>query len=264
MRKKEHINFTSTSGSLNLFDLPVPSEFSAWRICPGRLSVSNLFLPRGRAYKAEQLLIPEELTYILNAVNTHGWRPVLSGASRHTEYEEKTKVGCYRASANSVWLAEVLWERLKQYFGGVHVLSENSLAEWEGAPLWRAEGVSSVMRFVKYTNGCEALLPHYDESITFENGTKSMVRVLIYFTSSDFSGGETYFVKDPDIDKPYTAMQRNAFEASPPEADVLLEIAPVSGGALIFDHKILHGSRFVTGSGDKITLRTDILFTKCK
>ncbi len=261
MQTGQNNNHLRAPASLNFFELQVPAAESVWGKGQSGMVVTRLATPRGRIFKIENLLSPGEQAYLVDAVNTNGWNDVPVGGSRHTEFQQGSMTGSYRASANSPWLAEVLWKRLSPFLGGEHILSDQSLVDWENVSRWKAVGLAPLARFVKYVNGCEALLPHYDESITFENGYKSMVRVLVYLSSS-LEGGNTYFVKDPEINLPYSQMRFEAHTKVPTDGDIMLEVKPKAGDALVFDHKILHGSRFVTGNGEKLTLRTDILYTK--
>lgn len=222
-----------------------------------------LAIPRGNLHEIEGILSTSEIRSIVKEVDENGWTPILIGGSKHTISNQNDKVGSFRASTINNHLASIIWNRLAPYFGGLRKFSEESLIDKEQHSYWCAVGVSPLLRFVKYEDGCEALLPHYDESIIQPDGSKALMRVLIYLNTNELLGGDTIFVKEPEVNLPFSQMSLQNWNREPYDDEIIYEVSPKPGLALVFDHKLLHGSKRVSETGSKITLRTDILFVKC-
>lgn len=94
-------------------------------------------------------------------------------------------------------------------------------------------GVHVPVRIYRYEPGQHFGL-HQDQSYFGEDGTKSLLTLMVYL-NEDFGGGETDF----------------------PEQGQL--IVPRTGTALLFQHMLLHAGNRVT-SGSKLVLRSDVLY----
>ncbi len=263
LSENNHLESLSKSQPLNAFVLLPSNELDDALKALSSPAILKKSTTRGNVYQIADLLSPVEIKRIWKAVNVNGWKAVSVSGSNESLSNKVTKIGSFRSSVVSCDLAELIWKRISPHFGGIHFFDENSLVEYEGINAWRAVGISPFIRFVKYTGECDGLTPHYDESILFPNGTKAMMRVLVYLNTDHLSGGHTVFVKDPDAHKEFYKMQLKPWDRLPKEEEILFEVAPIAGQALIFDHKCLHGARPVYGEGEKVTFRTDILFVKC-
>jgi hypothetical protein len=94
-------------------------------------------------------------------------------------------------------------------------------------------GVYEPVRVYRYEPGQHFGL-HQDQSYFGDDGTKSLLTFMVYL-NDDFEGGETHFPEQGET------------------------IAPKTGTALVFQHRLLHaGQRVKTGT--KLVLRSDVLY----
>ncbi len=94
-------------------------------------------------------------------------------------------------------------------------------------------GVHVPVRIYRYEPG-QHFGPHQDQSYFGEDGTKSLLTLMVYL-NEDFEGGETDFPEQGQ------------------------RIVPRTGTALLFQHMVLHSVNRVT-SGSKLVLRSDVLY----
>jgi hypothetical protein len=83
--------------------------------------------------------------------------------------------------------------------------------------------------------------------------------MVIYLTGD--GTGKTRFLNDSQADKDVTIRDLSDWNRSPNEDEIALSVAPESGSALIFNHRILHDSE-PTSNNTKIIIRTDIIFQR--
>ncbi|MCI0566084.1 NAD(+) synthase [bacterium] len=223
--------------------------------------VEPLPLEKGEGYKLHDVLSEKELHILLESANNHGWLPVgIDGIVAH--YKEGDKIGSFRVSTFSSDLARVLWKRISPHMNAVRIMSDNTSTDWDDHYVWRAIGISPLFRFIRYTSG-GLLVPHYDAPYAYPNGHKTLMSLVLYLESKNVTGGQTRFIRDPQIDvsrgeKDYSDWRRFASED-----EVLFRIDPKPGEGIMFDHRTLHDSLEISGEGEKIILRTDIVFVPC-
>ncbi|MCC6643439.1 NAD(+) synthase [Candidatus Peregrinibacteria bacterium] len=245
---------------VNAFDLSSeiwPSFFGAEPV----LEMKKLPVIKGDAWEIVDLMNEEERMVILNQANAHGWKPVgIDGYMSH--YKEGDKVGSYRASTFSPDLAEVLWKRLSPKLTQLRLMKADDPTDWLGHQAWRAIGVSPLFRFIRYTDG-GLLVPHYDAPFTYQDGNKTLMSLVIYLNAKDITGGMTRFIKDPQIDLPLDKKDYADWNRYAKDDEILFTVDPQPGHAIVFDHRILHDSLAISGNGEKVIIRTDIIYTPC-
>lgn len=94
-------------------------------------------------------------------------------------------------------------------------------------------GANPRLRLYRYGVG-ERHGAHWDTVVELDAGVRSLVTLVVYLNDG-FGGGETDF---PELGR---------------------RIAPRTGRALLFQHRVLHEATAVT-SGEKLVLRTDLLY----
>ncbi len=224
-------------------------------------TVRRLELPKGEGVSLTEVLLPDERKELLSQANTHGWKPVgIDGYASH--YKEGDKIGSYRASSFSPALAGLIWKRIARFVPSPRVMAEDTPTDWDGHHVWRAIGISPLFRFIKYTSG-GLLVPHFDGPFTYPNGQKTLMSIVVYLNTENVTGGFTRFIRDPHIDTPLAEKDHSDWSRFAREDEVLFRIDPEPGAAIVFDHRILHDALEISGEGEKIIIRSDIVFTKC-
>lgn len=225
------------------------------------LGIKQLPVAKGEAWHVNNLLLSEERKELLKEANDHGWKPVgIDGYM--SNYKEGEKIGSYRASSFSPELAQLIWKRLSASIAQLRIMKEDTPTDWKGSHIWRAIGVSPLFRFIKYNEG-GLLVPHYDGPFTYPDGNKTLMSLVIYLNTENVTGGLTRFLKDPQIDAPLDQKDYADWKRYAREDEILFEVNPEPGAAIVFDHRILHDSLQIEGKGEKVIIRTDIVFTPC-
>lgn len=103
--------------------------------------------------------------------------------------------------------------------------------------------VDAKIRFYRYTAG-QMFRRHRDGQVTNENGQTSLLTYLVYLNDS-YAGGTTKFSE--------------VFGSGPNRKNVVHEIQPETGMALLFRHQRLHEGCPIL-QGTKYVLRSDIFF----
>jgi hypothetical protein len=137
--------------------------------------------------------------------------------------------------------------------------------EQENGQGYELKGISSQLRFYKYSEQNRFFSPHYDfsnaypkqvveeDDLKYKIYAKSFITVLVYLSTVS-NGGETVF-----FDGTGNARDRDSLTET-------LSIKPVCGTALLFVHSNLHeGSALPPDSIEKkYVLRTDVVYQKKK
>lgn len=131
-----------------------------------------------------------------------------------------------RAALHDTNIASLIWARIAR-----RVAEEACERSALRVPL----GLNERLRFYRYDPG-QAFPPHTDGFYQREDGTRSLLTLLLYL-NEDFEGGATVF------------------------CDINQRVTPRTGTALTFAHDLLHAGEAVT-RGRKYVLRTDILFER--
>lgn len=184
------------------------------------------------------------------------------------------RVGSMRATAWSPPLAEALWPSLKGHvhamLGGSHLRANDYFpTDWYGIPevraehrVWRAVGLSPVLRFMRYERGGEHNT-HYDAGYDygFHAGRRTLLSVVWYLTTCPPSlGGCTRFIEDGQGNIPTYKRNHDDWTRRALEDEVLLSVSPVMGHALVFPHRAAHDVQAWNGDTPRIIIRGDVVF----
>lgn len=194
--------------------------------------------------------------------NLSTWIPVGFDGFK-SNYVPGQPIGSLRASAHDQRIADILWERLAPHVAPVRVMDRLSPTDHGEHPVWRAVGINPLLRFIAYPKGGR-LVPHYDGPFVADPLTRTLMTVVINLTDAvPGDGGSTRFIRDPQGAAPVRCRDLSDWTRWASDDEVALEIPPVLGTGLIWDHRVLHDGAEVLSDRPKILLRTDILFERC-
>ncbi len=168
-------------------------------------------------------------------------------------------IGSWRATAVDQGLADALWERLRTVLPCVRTFGTDDPTDHGGHPTWRPVGLNPVLRFIRYAPG-GTLVPHYDAGHDFGDGRHhTLTSVLISLDGR----GATRFLIDGQrhLPLPWRAFDDPA--AARIAHGTLERVALNAGEALVFDHRVLHDAEPWAGPGDRVVLRTDVIWQRC-
>jgi prolyl 4-hydroxylase len=137
-------------------------------------------------------------------------------------------------------LALGLWPRLRALVDPHH----------EGAPV---RAVNTRFRVYRYTAG-QRFAPHVDVR-TVVPGGETRYSLMVYL-SDEFADGATRFFEQKD-----RASRRGSGRARKFNNRVRFSLRPALGGAVVFDHLLLHEGAEVT-AGIKYAVRTDLVHAR--
>lgn len=207
-------------------------------------------------------LIPEnERTHILEQLKQSNWQPVsVTGMSGN--WQPGDEIGSYRASNFTPEYATVLWERIKHAFPKTRVFTSADNTDFDDHEIWEPIGVSPLLRFIKYEDG-GWLVVHYDAPYIESDEIRTLQSFVIYLEDT-IEGGATRYLNDPQAHLPITERDLSDQKRAADEDEVKIRFAPANGSAVVFDHRLLHDAEKVTGEGNKIIIRTDIMYRKVR
>jgi len=215
----------------------------------------------GTLLEFPKVLEKKEVQFLLNQADKHGYQPVgVDGYMSH--YKEGDPIGSLRASVFSADLASILWHRLSPYFENPRVFTDKIATDIGGSGVWRPIGVSPLFRYIKYTSG-GLLVPHYDAPFIASDKQRTLMSLVLYLAADGVTGGETRFIKDPQAKTPFDQKDFSDWQRFAKKNEILFEVVPKAGAAISFDHRILHDSSEIKGEGQKVIIRTDIVFARC-
>lgn len=135
-------------------------------------------------------------------------------------------------------LAAGLWPRIREVANSQH----------EGAPL---RGLNSRFRVYRYEVGMR-FSPHVDVRTTVPLGETR--ESLVLFLNAEFEGGATRFFETKD-----KSQRRGEGRGRKFDNKVRFALTPEVGGAVVFDHLLLHEGAEVT-AGVKYAVRSDVIY----
>ena len=232
---------------------------------PAVVKTSRIEMPgfEESAFKFKNLMSGDECEALRAELDKQDWIPVGRDGMLKNFDPAKDVVGSYRATYYSEDFARRLWNRIAPSFPTLRVMDEFTPADWDGDPVWRAVGVSPLMRFIRYTQH-GLLVPHYDAPYNYSDGKRTLMSMVLYLTQSGpDDGGATRFIVDPQRHLPLAERVYKDWTDLARARDILAPVAPELGSALVFDHRILHDSEMIRGTAPKIIMRTDIIFERC-
>lgn len=226
----------------------------------------NIPLPKGEAMVLDGVLDKRIIDKILRDADTHGWIPANTYGDTKT-YVEGEPVGSLRASVFSPELADLLWARISPNIPAHRIMGQDPQIEVPSDSIWRPVGVSPLCRLISYEEG-GALVPHYDESFLYTDPTplQTLKSVVVYLDANAIEGGATRFIEDDRLGirvRERDLTDRDEFATSD---DVIVQVEPEVGSALVFDHVLLHdseGVQQVEPNGRKVIMRTDLVYQRC-
>jgi NAD+ synthetase len=211
----------------------------------------------------KNVLTKNECKEMLNSLATVQWTAVgLNGIL--TDYEKgHDPIGSYRATAFSEDFSKAIWSRISPHLSQLKFIDDMTPTDGEDHSIWRAVGVSPVLRLIYYTGG-GSLIPHYDSPYQYHAGKKTLMSVVIYLSETQEDvGGATRFILDGQRNLPFSERVFCDWNRFANESEVLEQIRPVLGSILVFNHRLLHDSEAIKAGGEKLIIRTDIIFERC-
>lgn len=210
------------------------------------------------------LLYLDECLALIEALESTHQVPVGTNG-RVKDYNPSTDTAAsYRATLYHSELAGLLWERLRGAISPVRCFDEYSMTDSSGHSVWRAVGVNPSLRFIKYSKG-GTLVPHYDAGYDYQDGKRhTLMSLVIYLTDGiDGCGGRTRFILDTQRSLPSTERDYGDWTRAAEPHEIVLAVQPNAGGALLFDHRMLHDAEGWQAETPRIIIRTDIVFERC-
>jgi len=208
------------------------------------------------------LLAPQETQRLISELDVHRWRPVgLDGIADH--WTQGDPIGSWRISSYSPALATLLWHRVRVTLDETRMMCDRTPTDWDGHRIWRPVGVNPLLRFIRYERA-GLLVPHYDAPYDYGDETRrTLVTLVVYLERSEgMRGGATRFIADPQAAIPLTQRNYDDWDRLAQDREIIARVDPQPGSALLFDHRVLHDSEPLSGSGRKTIMRTDIIYEK--
>lgn len=208
------------------------------------------------------VLSAEECEALAAAVAGAPWTAVGVDGYRAGFVEGRDPVGSLRASCHDEGLAAALWRRLAPLVPSPRVVDDDTPTDGDGAAVWRAIGASPVLRFIAYPAGGR-VIPHRDAAFDYGDGRRRTLMSVVVTLAGDRAGEGTRLLVDPERGVP--RRERDFRDEAAPAAGHRLLAAPAVGlgGALVFDHRVLHEGGVWRGEGVRLILRTDVIFERC-
>ncbi len=204
----------------------------------------------------------EEMEALRTAINGIAWVPVGIDGMKQNFDPATDAIGSWRATAYDPTFARTLWNRIGSRIGSPRLMDQSTPTDWDETPVWRAVGISPILRFIRYEAG-NALIPHYDSPFVYHEGKRTLASVILYLEGEADAGGATRFIADLQAPLPVAERDLADWSRFADNAEVLLRVPPKASACLVFDHRILHDSEPYTGKTPKIILRTDVIFERC-
>ena len=221
-----------------------------------------LFPGQKIGYSITNLLASDECQELLAELSKQNWEPV--GIDGRRPKDHILEVGSLRATTISNNFASAIWDRIRPILPTFKKVTQESFTDGTDTIIWRAIGINPVLRFISYANNGE-LIPHYDAGYDFQDGHRhTLMSLIIYLNDAPkYAGGETRFIKDPQRFKNYEDRNFNDWMRTAKPSEVLLEVTPAAGSAILFDHRLLHDCARWNADVQRTILRTDIIFERC-
>jgi NAD+ synthetase len=251
--------------NVNLGNFVAPFELSPALLAtfeenaPATRAESHELAAGDKVFACNHLLDAAEAAALMGEANQQNWLPANIHGMRNNFDPAKDKTGSWRASSYSTRLSRLLWKRLQGLLPMVEVYPQSSSIDAEGATVWRAAGMSPLFRFIKYTED-GMLVPHYDAPFDFGDGRRTLKSVIVYLTDGP-AGGPTRFVRDPQQNIAPLERKYDDWTRAARADEIIAGFGPQAGGALVFNHRILHDSA-PAANGNKIVMRADIVYEK--
>lgn len=214
------------------------------------------------AATATAVLDRAEIDLLGGVLNAQPWIPVGTNGILD-DYRDGDRIGSFRASTYDETFAAILYDRLAPALPATRTFDTHAATDWDGHATWRPVGINPLLRFIRYDHG-GLLVPHYDAPYDHGDGRhRTLMTVVLYLRhTADPASGQTRFIADPQASLPLTQRDHADWDRYARPEEITGAVPAVPGDALLFDHRILHDCAPVTGDGQKIILRTDVVFEK--
>jgi hypothetical protein len=186
------------------------------------------------AFVLDNVFTKAECMDFITVANKVGFEPALVNVGDGTHVLDTLTRKHGRCIIDSAELSGLIWDRIKEHIP----ISFDSK---------ELVGINHRLRILKYTEG-EYFRPHYDGSFEAGKGVCSLITVQLYL-SGNCVGGSTRFLID----------HLEPIGCDYKEHDLVVDIEPVPGRILIFEHDIYHEGSILE-SGEKYAVRTDVLY----
>jgi hypothetical protein len=248
------------TGFVNQIDFTIPAEdFESVRASIRYVARPDISVGAG---EARGLVAASEQQFILDRLAEIEWLPVGINGMQGT-YTPGDRIGSWRASLWTPQYAQVLWQRVAPLLP-VETFHTTYPTDHDGGQ-WTPVGISPLLRFIRYTND-GALVEHYDAPFITDENTRTLKSVVLYLHhDATLTGGQTRFLTDPQAGLPVSQMDfadGAVLSADAGPERVRVAVDPTPGTGLIFPHRIRHDSAPTAGSGEKIIVRTDLIYAR--
>jgi prolyl 4-hydroxylase len=195
-------------------------------------------LDKAQVYMLRQVMFPKECRALIDYAEALGFTKAgLAIGDDQYRVNEKARNNL-RVIIDSKEMAAILWERVRPCINVQH----------EGA---RVVGLNERFRVYKYEAG-HHFSPHYDLRTKLPKG-ETRFSFIIYLSNA-FMGGGTRFFEEKN-----KGSRRGQERGKKFNNQVRFCAKPPIGGAVVFDHQLLHEGELVT-SGVKYAVRTDVIY----
>lgn len=203
-------------------------------------------------------LVPADIrSVLLEGLRSNAWQAVGLDGYANKPYEQ---IGNFRLSNYNEGFANALWQRLQPLLPSTRACDPWSPTDHDNHRLWKPIGVNPLMRFIRYEEGGQ-LVAHYDGTYAKTDDQRTLMSLVIYLTSNET--GATRFINDPQAGKRMDEMDFSDWDRAGAADEIIFANPPRAGSALLFDHRLLHdGEPIGEGEGEKIIIRTDIIFER--
>lgn len=183
-----------------------------------------------------------------------------------TGLREELGVGSERSTAFDDVLSQQLWFRLAPvvdsmlFCGQLDPTDAHATDERSGHRTWRVVGLSPVLRFMRYRPGGRHLC-HYDAGFDYGDGRRTLSSVVFFLTGGG-SGGCLRFVRDGQEELPIWDRDHSDWTRDTRGDEVVDEVHPVAGTAVVFPHRRCHDVAEWFGPGDRVIVRADVVYER--
>jgi len=215
-------------------------------------------------------LTNEDCDNIISIYNKNGnFSPVtIQGMQNVTE----DNIGSHRVTGFYPNLSESLYKALQSHIFENHsditemVCNIHTRTDWwqhEVSNRWKLEGVSPMLRFMRYDKGGEHYA-HYDAGYIYPDvNYRTLKSFVLYLTTND--SGSTRFIDDGQSRIPIMERNHDDWGRQTTEDEVILSVKPEKGKILIFDHRICHDvSEFLGNEPNRVIIRGDLIYSSVK
>jgi len=200
-------------------------------------------------------------------VGVTGAAPSNEKAADDNATTEENNIGSLRATAWSPDLARALWGRLRPAVPSVRFLTPLDATDGHatngrtGHRTWRAVGLSPLLRFMRYDLGGHHLV-HYDAGYDYGDGRRTLLSVVFFLTGDGdpARGGQLRFVDDGQSARPVWERDHHDWDRPTCAQAVHHAVAPTSGTAVVFDHRLPHDVEPWRGPGLRVIIRADVVY----